>query len=381
MKINIKIYLAVFLSLSFGLFQAQAQKQEKFKVMLDAGHGGNDPGAIGHGVKEKDVVLAVVLKVGKLLEKHKDIEVAYTRKTDIFIPVKDRSTIANKAKASVFVSVHCNSHKNSSPYGTETFVMGISKNKSNMEVAKRENSVIFLEDDYKSKYQGYDPNNPESMVAMMLLQGEYINQSISLASAIQNNFTHKLKRHNRGVKQDIFYVLHGCAMPSVLTELGFVSNKNEAEYLKSEKGQNELAQAIANALISYKNDHYSSSSEAMDLGLISLENTKNSTPQITEVVENTKTTVTETINKNETIFKVQIAASSNKLELKPSNFNGLSPVTFVKDGSLYKYQFGETNSYQTAQELLQQAKSKGYEQAFIVAFKDGQQVKLSDIIK
>src|SRR5690606_9248495 len=149
-KIYIKIYFFVFMSLSFGLFQVQAQKQEKFKVMLDAGHGGNDPGAIGFGVKEKDVVLAVVLKVGKLLEKHKDIEVAYTRNKDIFIPVKDRSTIANKAKASIFVSVHCNSTTSGSAFGTETFVMGISKNKSNMEVAKRENSVIFLEEDYQS---------------------------------------------------------------------------------------------------------------------------------------------------------------------------------------------------------------------------------------
>jgi len=381
MKINIRIYLTVFLSLSFGLFQAQAQKQEKFKVMLDAGHGGNDPGAIGHGVKEKDVVLAVVLKVGKLLEKHKDIEVAYTRNKDVFIPVKDRSTIANKAKASVFVSVHCNSSTSATPFGTETFVMGISKNKSNMEVAKRENAVIFLEEDYKSKYKGYDPNNPESMVAMMLLQGEYINQSISLASAIQNNFTNKLKRSNRGVKQDIFYVLHGCAMPSVLTELGFVSNKKEAEYLKSEKGQNELAEAIANALINYKNDHYSSSSEFVDFSTISVEDTKINTPQVTEVVENTKTTITESINKNETIFKVQIAASSNKLDLKPSNFKGLNPVTYIKDGSLYKYHFGETNSYPTAQELLQQAKTSGYEQAFIIAFRDGKQVKLSDVIK
>lgn len=362
-RINLKIRLFILLSLAFTANTIYSQSTDKFKVVLDAGHGGKDPGALKNGVKEKDVVLAVVLKVGKLLEKHKDIELGYTRKTDVFIEVKDRSVIANKAKANIFVSIHCNSSDNPRPYGTETFVMGISKDKSNMEVAKRENSVIFLEDNYQEKYQKYDPNNPESVIAMVMMQGIYKDQSIHLASNIQKNFTTELKRHNRGVKQDVFYVLHGCAMPSVLIELGFVSNAEEAKYLNSEKGQNELAQSIAKAIVSYKNEYYSES-EPFDIIIEPEESTQTAT-QIS----------VEKVNHNTTVYKIQIAASSTNLETKPQNFNGLDKVSKIQDGTLYRYYYGETNSQDAAQSLLKEAKDRGYTSAFIVTFKNGERVK------
>ncbi|MFA7444452.1 MAG: N-acetylmuramoyl-L-alanine amidase [Flavobacteriaceae bacterium] len=363
-KINLKIRLLLLFSLVFVANTAFSQTDEKFKVVLDAGHGGEDPGAVKNGVKEKDVVLPVALKVGKLLEKYKDIEVVYTRKTDVFIPVKERSVIANKAKANIFVSIHCNSNDSSRPYGTETFVMGVSKDKSNMEVAKRENSVIFLEEDYQEKYQKYDPNNPESVIGMVLMQGIYKDQSIHLASNIQKNFTTDLKRHNRGVKQDIFYVLHGCSMPSVLTELGFLSNAEEAKYLKSEKGQNQLAQSIAQAIVNYKNEYYAFS-EPFEIVI---------EPEQAQPEKQTEKQP-EKVNHDSPVYKIQIAASGTNLETKPQNFNGLDTITKTKDGSLYRYYYGETNSHETAQKLLKEAKDKGYTTAFIVTFKDGERVK------
>lgn len=363
MNIKSKICFIIFCVLLLTCFQSLAQKQDNFKVVLDAGHGGTgkggDPGAVKNGIKEKDIVLAVTLKIGKLLEKYKDIDVAYTRKTDVFIPLDQRPKFANKEKANIFVSIHCNSVDNPRPFGTETYVLGVARDKHSLEVAKRENSVIFLEEDYQEKYQGYDPNNPESVVGLMLLQGEYKNQSILLASAIQQDFTNRLKRNNRGVKEAGYLVLRDCAMPAILVELGFISNKEEAVYLNSEKGQNELANSIANAIISYKNEHYSYS-EPFEYIAIKQEEAP--------------------VDTGKAVFKVQISASGTSLETKPQNFKGLDAVSKMKDGSLYKYYYGETNDYKTAQNLLIQAKDKGYKDAYIVAFKDGKQVKVSDVI-
>lgn len=201
----------------------------------------------------------------------------------------------------------------------------------------------------------------------MLLQDEYVNQSISLASFIQNDFTNSLKRNDRGVKQSSLWVLHQSAMPSVLIEVGFISNKKEAAFLKSDKGQNELAQSIAGAIVNYKNEHYAYSKPF-----------EYTAPTIAETIQTVATN--EGINKTEAIFMIQISASSKDLPLKPQNFKGLSPMSSIKAGSLYKYYYGETNSYTTAQELLKQAKSKGYNDAFIVAFKDDKQVNVADVI-
>jgi N-acetylmuramoyl-L-alanine amidase len=206
------------------------QENSKLKVVLDAGHGGEDPGAVNRklGLKEKDIALEICLRAEKILLKNNEIEVFLTRKSDYFIPVYQRAEIANKQKANLFLSVHLNSSENVSPYGTETFVMGLSKSKSNLEVAKKENSVITLEKDYKTKYEGFDPNSPESLIGLTLLQEQYLDQSVRLASKLQYQYTKNLERYNRSVKQDVFLVLHKVAMPSVLTELGFLSNDEEA---------------------------------------------------------------------------------------------------------------------------------------------------------
>lgn len=356
-----------------------AQHKDKFTVVLDAGHGGKDPGAVANQVKEKDVTLSVVLKVGQLIGKHKDVEVVYTRKTDKTLELDQRPKIANKSKANVFVSVHCNSveSKSGAAKGTETFVLGVSRDKHNMEVAKRENSVIFLEENYQEKYQGYDPNNPESVVGLMLLQDEYKNQSILLASAIQKDFTNRLKRTDRGVKQAGFLVLRDCAMPSILVEVGFLTNKEEANYLKSEKGQDELAKSIANAIINYKNDHYSYSeaTEVVSNNTISSEVSEPKSKNKTTTKSKSSTT-TKGVH-----FKVQIATSTNDLEAKSQNFKGLKPISKSKEGKLFRYYYGDVTDYKTAQELLKAAKNKGYTDAYIVAFKNGELVKVSDVVK
>lgn len=333
---------------------------KKFVVVLDAGHGGKDPGNLGSGYKEKDIALKIVLAVGKELEKNPNIKVIYTRKKDEFIDLFVRGKIANKAKADLFVSIHCDSH-HTQAYGAGTFVLGTHRNKTNFEVAKKENSVIFLEDDYEKNYAGFDPNSPESVMSILLSQEEYLDQSIKLAGLIQNNFANKLKRKNRKVKQAGFIVLHQTVMPSVLVELGFLTNKKEGAYLNSKKGQLEMSNAIGHAISEYKT--------GLD------KNVTNYSASARPVIES------NSIEGSDIIFKVQIAASSKSLELKPYNFSGLKYVTNIKEGGLYKYFYGNSSNYETAKTLEQEAKTKGYKSCFIVAFKEGKKIALSEALK
>ncbi|MFD0701211.1 N-acetylmuramoyl-L-alanine amidase family protein [Myroides pelagicus] len=365
--------LLTLLFLSIGVF---AQGSSKFKVVIDPGHGGKDTGTNHGKYKEKDIVLSVGLEVGRLLSKHSDIEVVYTRSTDVFVPVKERSVIANEKGGNVFVSIHCNGVASTSAYGTETFVMGLSKNKSNLEVAKTENSVIMLEDDYKTNYAGFDPSSPESIIGLTLMQEDYIHQSIDLASRVQDGFTNDLKRRNRGVKQGPFWVLHGAFMPSILIELGFVSNKEEGAYLYSKKGQKELAESIAVGIIAYKKAYYGS---GVTTGTVVKENQSKQTK--TTSTKNTSSKSTETKVAKGVSFKVQIAASKRVLPLKPQNFRGLRNVTMLKSGSLNKYFYSETTSYERAEELLKEAKDKGHKSSFIVAFKNGKIISLEEALK
>ncbi|MDR2223870.1 MAG: N-acetylmuramoyl-L-alanine amidase [Flavobacteriaceae bacterium] len=363
-------------------FSMMGQSKQKFKVVLDPGHGGKDTGTNHLKNVEKDIVLAVALEVGKILEKQSDIEVFFTRNKDVFVEVRDRSVLANNANGNVFVSIHCNGVNAEVASGTETYVMGISKNKNNLEVAKKENSVIMMEDNYKTKYSGFNANAPESIIGLTLIQEDYIQQSIDLASRIQDGFTYDLKRKNRGVKQGPFWVLHGAFMPSILIELGFVSNKEEGSYLTSSNGQKELAQSIAKGIISYKNAYYGGT------GNITVERTE--TPKVetkTSAVE--KDTVKEepakvaekTNVKKGIVFKVQIAASGTVLALKPQNFKGLSNVSMEKGVKINKYYYGDTNDYEVAKKNLVEAKEKGHGSAFIVAFKDGKEIKVDEALK
>lgn len=350
--------ILIFTCLSFFANQSLAQTS-KFKVVLDAGHGGKDPGNSYHGFVEKKIALETTLLVGEFLDKHSDIEIIYTRKKDVFIELKDRPRIANEKDADLFVSIHCNAVRSFTPFGTETYVMGLSRSNTNLEVAKNENSVIFLEKDYKEKYNGFDPNKPESLIGLKILQEEYLSQSIELASKIENSFSGTLKRKSRGVKQAPLWVLDASYMPSVLIELGFLSNKTEGGYLNSSKGKNEMANAIAKAVLNYKKEYF----------------------QEVETLESNTIEPTEVFNDKGIVFKVQLAASGRKLDTSPSNFKKLSPISREQSGSLYKYFYSAEASYETAKKRLEDAKSKGYTTAFIVAYKDGVKISLADAIK
>ena len=343
---------------SFSLAQKQS---EKFIVVLDAGHGGKDPGNLGNGFKEKDIALSIVLKIGADLEKNKDIKVIYTRKTDVFVDLYVRGNIANKADADLFISIHCNSH-NSKAHGTETWVLGTKRSETNFNVAKKENEVIFLEENHKKNYEGFDPNNPESLIGMTLMMEDYLDQSILLATYIQNNFTNTLKRTNRGVKQGGFVVLFQTYMPSVLVETGFLTYKKEGVYLNSKKGQTEMASAIKTAIIKYKGNLNTS----FDNSVVIKINTNSEASKITNA---------------DIIFKVQIAASSRRLKTKAYNFKGLRKVSRKKTGKIYKYFYGATPSYSKIQKQKKEALKKGFYTCFIVAFKEGEPISLAEALK
>ena len=354
---QIKSFLTILLCF-FGLISlAQSKNNTKpFIVVLDAGHGGKDPGRpTSFGYKEKDIALDIVLRVGKQLENIDDIEVIYTRKKDVFLELRQRAAIANKADADLFISVHCNAH-NTQAYGTETYVLGLHRNESNFRVAQQENEVIFMEDDYEQNYEGFDPSSPESFIGLTLLQEDYLDQSILLARTIQNNFAQKLKRRDRGVKQAGFWVLHNTYMPSVLVETGFITNRKEGDYLNSERGKEEISKSILDAVLDYK----SSLNPEISTENLSVENSEN-TAQI--------------------IFKVQIAASSNKVAPKSYNFKGLSPISRTKLTSVYRYFYGETTDYNKAKELKNEAIGVGYTSAFVVAYKNNTRISLKEALK
>ncbi|AOW16610.1 N-acetylmuramoyl-L-alanine amidase [Polaribacter vadi] len=358
-KINTKFKKLVFLTFSlvflFAGFTINAQK--KYTIVIDAGHGGKDPGNLGNGYKEKNIALKVALSVGNELKKNKDIKVLYTRDKDVFIDLWKRGDVANSAKADLFVSIHCDSHT-SNAYGAGTFVLGLRGNKKNLEIAKRENSSILLEDNFKDRYVGFDANSVESVVGLSLLQEENLDKSLEIASLIQNNFTFKLKRNDRKVKQDNFQVLRETIMPSVLVELGFLTNKNEGRYLNSKKGQLQMSKSIADAIENYV-----------------------SNLKINTVIDKiSEKDIVET-SKNDVEFKVQLASGRNKIETKSYNFKGLTNVERVKVGSYYKYYYGVTSSYKDVIASLSIAKKKGYTSAFVVAFKNGEKISVKEVNK
>lgn len=362
-------YIIVLLSLLITSFLTSAhafqKDNDKFVVVLDAGHGGKDPGRpTKFGYKEKHIALQLVLAVGSELEKHKDIKVIYTRKTDKFLELRERAAIANKADADLFISIHCNAH-DSQAYGTETYVLATRANNMNIEIAKRENEVIFLEANYEQHYEGFDPNSPESLISLSLLQEEYLDQSIRLARNIEDNFKDKIKRKSRGVKQAGFWVLHNTYMPSVLIETGFITNRKEGDYLNSKRGQKDITTSIVNAIKDYKKEL------ELNIGMDVYQ---------TDTDESIETTESPQIIEN-VVFKVQIAASSKELAPKSYNFKGLDDISREKSGSIYKYFYGYTSDYTKIKQLQAQAKLKGYKDCFVVAYKNGNKIDVSEALK
>ena len=348
---SFKKYFFFFFLLLFSVSGAQ----KKFTVVLDAGHGGSDHGANRYysetgTLREKDVTLSVVLKVGRMLEKNKDFKIIYTRKIDEYPSLTERTTLANRSKADLFISVHCNANTKTSPYGTETFVQGPDQNKTNLEVAKAENDVIYLDEKDREMFASYDPKSPESLIALKIQQSKYLESSLLFGSFVEGNFVKKDKRYSRGLKQQNFHVLRLNAMPSVLIETGFISNYDDAMYLASEKGQNEIAESIYNAIIDYK--------KAID---------RNATaaPKAEPVPE-------EKPLKND--FRILLMSSPSKYNSGDPALKGLNYILPIKENGLYKYYYGTTNLASVRDNNLKTARDAGFKNATSISFVPNQKL-------
>lgn|SRR5690554_6659794 len=363
---NYLVFLLILLLSILRVDGQQVDKSNKFKtVVIDAGHGGKDSGALGKIVKEKDIVLSIALKVGAYIKENMpDVKVVYTRTEDVFIPLDERAEIANRAKADLFVSIHGNSISNPKIYGAETFVLGLHRSEENLEVAKKENSVIILEEDYSTKYEGFDPTQPESYIIFELMQNVYLDQSILAASLVQNQFESRVGRHNRGVKQAGFLVLRKTSMPGILVEVGFLSNAKEEKYLMSEDGQTYIASGIYRAVRDYRDKFESRTNLSVntdDLNKLAF-NSNNEKPNIFEE---------EKIEEIE--FRIQIASSSQNVSDKYGVLAQFDDIWMYEENNMFKYTTAISNSYQEISEILKEVRMK-VPDCFIVAFKNGERI-------
>lgn len=329
-------------------------------MVIDPGHGGNDPGAVSKNIREKDIALAISLKVGKYIESLENVKVMYTRSTDVFVDLDKRSKFANDKNASVFISIHANWVESSKVKGTETWIMGPHKNEQNLQVAMKENSVMMLETDYSTKYQGFNPESPESYIIFSLMQKEYSAQSLNLAGMVQDQFRIRAGRTDRSVKQAGFMVLWGASMPSILVETGFITNPDEAKFLSSEEGQDLIASAIFRAFRDYKNtiDKKSSFTTSKE------KDTLNPIAQSSEMIS----------------FRVQIAASTASKQLNSENFKGLDNLSEISDGERFKYASGNFNDFENAVEYRKKISSL-FPDAFVIAVKDNKILPLQQAIE
>lgn len=365
------------LALLFTLFAVVNLSAKDFTVVIDAGHGGKDPGAISANKKiyEKNVTLAVALMVGKSIEEnHPEVKVLYTRKTDKFVGLNDRARMANKANADLFISIHTNAAKNRSARGAETYTLGIEEERTerNLEIAKRENGVILLEENHEKQYANFNPNSPESYIIFEFIQSEYVKESIHIAQYVQENLTSDANRHDRGVRQAGFLVLNATSMPSILVELGYISNAEEAKYLASSSGQKKMSQCISKAFDKYYADLLKQSAEA------SAVNTPTTLEEKAE--DEAEETQSQTAaNEEAPVFKVQFLSSSKKLGKGDSAFKGLGPVEYYYDKGLYKYTYGASTNYNEILRTKRKVNEK-FKDAFIVAFIKGERVDTQQAI-
>jgi N-acetylmuramoyl-L-alanine amidase len=363
-------------------------KKQITTVVIDAGHGGHDPGSIGKNSKEKDITLGVALKLGNYIKKYlPDVKVIFTRTTDVYVELAKRAEIANKNQADLFISIHVNSTKKNIAKGTETFVMGYSKSDENLEVARKENSVIELEDDYKNKYDGFDPNSAESYIIFSLVQSTFLQQSTEFAALVQDQFTNKAQRFNRGLKQAGFLVLWRTTMPSVLVETGFISNPEEEKFLMSQKGQEILSSSIFRAFKKYKDkienksfyviepkiDDSSAIIPEQNVSIISDSN-------LPEIKQDTFHQSDINIESPAADFYIQVAASQKPISFNSSYFKGFNNIKELKSGNTYKYLIGPKNNYDDIIEYSKVVKNY-FPDAFIVALSNNKIIPLKDALK
>ncbi len=372
--------IIIFGILCFFLLHALPVRADKHgfvnTVVIDAGHGGRDPGAVGAQVKEKDIVLKISLQLGEYIEKNfDDVKVIYTRTTDEFISLRRRTQIANDNKADLFISIHCNASPSNRAFGTETFVMGLHKSKENLAVAKKENASILYEDDYLETYDGYDPNSPEANIMFSMFQNLYLNQSLTVASLVQDQFRERAGRHDRGVKQAGFLVLYDIAMPGILVEAGFLSNPREEQYLMSETGQAHIASAVFRAFRDYK-------TYQDDVAQQQLANLNGNKPSNEDSLpDNELTNPSYTENSPDISFRVQFATTTVERPLDAPEFKGISGINFYVHDGLYKYTVGNEKTFEEAVQIQQNLQQNGFKDAFVVAFKNNQRIATAEAMK
>ena len=354
----------------YGMVEAR-----DFVVVIDAGHGGHDPGAVGRISKEKNINLKVALAVGKLIEQNcKDVKVIYTRKRDVFVPLNRRSDIANEAKADLFISIHTNSLANNrTARGASTWTLGLAKSEANLKVAQRENAVILYEDDYQTRYAGFNPNSAESYIIFELMQDKYMEQSVHLASLVQEQFRHTCRRVDRGVHQAGFLVLKASAMPSVLIELGFISTPAEERYLNTAEGVSNLSNGIYRAFLAYKQEQEHRPVHSKELRLA--EQKPSPAPEVTE-----KPAPDSASASGKPVFKIQIFASSELLKSNDRRLKGLKGVEYFRENGLYKYTYGASADYNRMLRTRRSVAGK-FKEAFIIAFKDGKKMDINQAIR
>lgn len=384
------LYICICFGLFISPFCTTSIEAKDFVVVIDAGHGGHDPGALGRISKEKTINLNVALKLGKQIKRNcPDVKVVYTRERDVFIPLDRRAEIANNAKADLFISIHTNSVAGGKTVkGASTWTLGLAKSDANLEVAKRENSVILYESDYKTRYAGFNPNSAESYIIFEFMQDKYMSQSVHLASLVQKEFRHTCKRADRGVHQAGFLVLKASAMPSILVELGFISNPEEERYLNSEAGTTTLANGIFRAFLSYKREHeirMTGSSRTLlpedtDAGRVEEEIPASPVSNNTETKQNTEKVADRQTDSDAPVFKIQILTSSRPLAANDKRLKGLKGVEYYQEGGLCKYTYGASTDYNKVLRTKREIAPK-FKDAFIIAFKNGKKTSVSAAIE
>lgn len=381
-RIPVLIVVLVFAGVLFSMTEAPQEKD--FIVVLDAGHGGKDPGNLGTGRynrTEKDVTLEVVTQVGAMIEKNfPNIKVVYTRRDDSFPSLKGRVEIANKNKADLFISVHCNANAKEAASGSETFVMGLHKSEESLATAMRENASIFLEDNKGQDYEGFDPNNPDTYIALSLRENVFLEQSVKLAKNVQDLFRTKLMRKDRGVKQAGYYVISFTNMPSILIELGFLTNGKEEDYLQSSDGKQRLSGNIYDAFVLYYSSTQKGKEHVRKLQESQTESSGNDVNDLGVINEESGTAIPWRDGSDGIRFKVQIHTSPTELSNSDPVFKGLLKKEWYKGGEQYKYTVGNTMSFQEAKACLYQMQKMGFKDAFIVAFEDGNRIELKQAL-
>ena len=369
------VLAATFIGASSGVVEEPAHS---FVLVLDAGHGGKDPGNLGtgrHKTTEKDISLDIVLQVGKLIEEnHPEIKVVYTRKGDTFPTLKERVDIANKSQADLFISVHCNANNNKEAYGAETFVMGLHKSEESLQQAMRENASIFLEENHATDYAGFDPKNPDTYIALSLRENIFLDKSLGLAKNVQDQFRTRVGRKDRGVKQAGYYVISFTNMPSVLVELGFLTNAQEEDFLQSAEGKTYMASAIYRAF----KDHRSKTAGPTPAPIPA-------NPTASSEQKTIPTGVRPLIPKDDLggqlKFQVQILTSPKALKKNSAEFKGLENVDEYLSNGTYRYLAGATRSFDEAKKMQQALRNMGFKDAFIVAMENGNRVDINMAIR